>query len=462
MKKRYTRIISFVMSVIILTASEGQPVFAEKKDQLQQDAATNQKKLNEAESEAESLETEKGMAEEELEAAQEQLVNLIASVAILEGDIERKKEEIAQAEIDYEEAKREEERQYNTMRARIKYMYENGTTSSTEYIDILLNAESLTDALNKAAYAEKLAEYDRNMLNKFIKAKEDEAERKKALEDDLSELEEVQIDLEHSREDLNATIEEQQATIENFSSKLAAAKSEAKAYQKKIEEDNAEIARIVAAEKEAARKKAEEEARKKKEAEEAAKKAAQEASKTKQVTENPAEETGKAEEKTTNSEKENVNTSKQETEERQEEKQEEVEVEVEEEEQEEQEENHTSSSSSGGGRGAEIASYAQNFIGNPYVAGGTSLTDGCDCSGFTQAVYSHFGYSLPRRSDDQGHYGSAVDGMENAQPGDIFYYVGHVGIYIGNGYIVHASTPSSGIKITPATYRSVASIRRIV
>ena len=141
-------------------------------------------------------------------------------------------------------------------------MYENGTTSSTEYIDILFHAQSLADALNKAAYAEKLAEYDRNMLNKYIEAKEAVAERKTALEDDLSELEEVQADLEQSREDLDATIKEQQETIENFSAKLAAARSEAKAYQKKIEEDNAQIARIVAEEKEAARRKAEEEAKK--------------------------------------------------------------------------------------------------------------------------------------------------------------------------------------------------------
>ncbi len=428
MNRQFFRKLSFITCIALLTVALGQPVLAAKKDQLQKDAAANQEKLDQAEAEADSIESEKGLAEEELAAAQEQLVNLIASVAILEGDIERKQQEISQAEADYEAAKKEEERQYNTMRARIKYMYENGTTSSTEYIDILFHAQSLADALNKAAYAEKLAEYDRNMLNKYIGAKEAVAERKTALEDDLSELEEVQADLEQSREDLDATIKEQQETIENFSAKLAAARSEAKAYQKKIEEDNAQIARIVAEEKEAARRKAEEEARKKKEAEEARKKASKE--------------------------KETVKV--------------EVSTENEEEKEEKQESRKSSESSgggggsSGGGKGSEIASYAQQFIGNPYVSGGTSLTDGCDCSGFTQSVYKHFGYSLPRRSDDQGQYGKAVDGMENAQPGDIFYYVGHVGIYIGNGYIVHASTPASGIKITAATYRSIASIRRIV
>ncbi len=435
MKRSYHKIISHMAIIAMLTGLLYQPALATTKDNLQKDAATNKKKLDAAEAEANDIESEKGLAEEELEAAQEQLVNLLASVAILENDIERKKEEIAQAEEDYEAAKKEEERQYNTMRARIKYMYENGTSSSTEYLDILLNAQSLTDALNKAAYAEKLAEYDRNMLNKYTEAKETMKEKKQALEDDLSELEEVQTDLEQSKEELDATIEEQQATIENFSSKLAAAKSEAKAYQKKIEEDNAQIAKIVAEEKEAARKKAEEEARKKKEAEEAKKKAEEEAK-------------SKEKKKEDNAEANDEND------------------EDEDEKDDSEKESHSSGSgggsSSGGGKGGEIASYAQQFIGNPYVAGGTSLTDGCDCSGFTQSVYKHFGYSLPRRSDEQGQYGSAVDGMENAQPGDIFYYVGHVGIYIGNGYIVHASTPASGIKITPATYRSIASIRRIV
>ena len=437
MKLRYHKSISIISIMALTMGLLYQPVLAVTKDSLQKDAASNQKKLDAAEAEADDIESEKGLAEEELEAAQEQLVNLLASVAILESDIERKKEEIAQAEEEYEVAKKEEERQYNTMRARIKYMYENGTSSSTEYLDILLNAQSLTDALNKAAYAEKLAEYDRNMLNKYTDAKEAMKDKKKALEDDLSELEEVQADLEQSREDLDATIEEQRSTIENFSSKLAAAKSEAKAYQKKIEEDNAQIAKIVAAEKEAARKKAEEEARKKKEAEEAKRKAEEEAAKAKEKSEESKE---AKEEDSSENEADDDNDS--------------------------DDDSHSSGSgggsSSGGGKGGEIASYAQQFIGNPYVAGGTSLTDGCDCSGFTQAVYKHFGYSLPRRSDDQAHYGSAVSGMEDAQPGDIFYYVGHVGIYIGNGYIVHASTPATGIKITPATYRSIAAIRRIV
>lgn len=117
--------------------------------------------------------------------------------------------------------------------------------------------------------------------------------------------------------------------------------------------------------------------------------------------------------------------------------------------------------SSGGGKGQEIARFACQFIGNPYVAGGTSLTNGADCSGFVLAVYKNFGYSLPRSSYAQSGAGTAVSYAE-AQPGDIIYYGGHVGIYIGNGQIVHASTERTGIKITSATYRNIITVRRIV
>ena len=117
--------------------------------------------------------------------------------------------------------------------------------------------------------------------------------------------------------------------------------------------------------------------------------------------------------------------------------------------------------SGGSGKGADIAKFACQYIGNPYVAGGTSLTNGADCSGFVMAVYKNFGISLPRSSYAQSSVGRGVSYSE-AQPGDVIYYGGHVGIYIGNGQIVHASTERTGIKITSATYRSIITVRRIV
>ena len=111
--------------------------------------------------------------------------------------------------------------------------------------------------------------------------------------------------------------------------------------------------------------------------------------------------------------------------------------------------------------GSAVAQFACQFVGNPYVYGGTSLTNGADCSGFVMSVYANFGVSLPHSSGADRSVGAAVDGLANAQPGDIICYSGHVAIYIGNGQIVHASTAKTGIKISDAGYRTVLAVRRI-
>lgn len=111
-----------------------------------------------------------------------------------------------------------------------------------------------------------------------------------------------------------------------------------------------------------------------------------------------------------------------------------------------------------GSLGQQVVDYAVQFVGNPYVYGGTSLTNGCDCSGFVQSVYAHFGVALPRTGQRNSGYEVPLD---SAQPGDIFCYSGHVGIYMGNGQIVHAATPSQGIVIGSAYYTTIINIRRI-
>lgn len=118
-------------------------------------------------------------------------------------------------------------------------------------------------------------------------------------------------------------------------------------------------------------------------------------------------------------------------------------------------------SGSGSELGQSVANFACQFVGNPYVWGGTSLTNGADCSGFVMSVYENFGVSLPHSSSADRSVGSAVGGLDSAQPGDIVCYSGHVGIYIGGGQIVHASTSKTGIIISNASYRSILSIRRI-
>lgn len=121
----------------------------------------------------------------------------------------------------------------------------------------------------------------------------------------------------------------------------------------------------------------------------------------------------------------------------------------------------SASVSGGSGTGSAVASYALQFVGNPYVYGGSSLTNGTDCSGFVMSVYAHFGVGLPHSSGAQRGCGYDVGGLGNAQPGDIVCYSGHVGIYIGGGQIVHASTAATGIKVSNAGYRQVLSVRRI-
>lgn len=119
------------------------------------------------------------------------------------------------------------------------------------------------------------------------------------------------------------------------------------------------------------------------------------------------------------------------------------------------------SSEGGSEMGRSVAEYALQFVGNPYKWGGTSLTNGADCSGFVMKVYENFGVSLPHSSSADRKQGYAVDGLENAQPGDLICYSGHVALYIGDGEIVHAASKKSGIKVSRADYKKILAIRRI-
>ena len=395
---------------------------AKSKTEINREKAKSEEKLKEAQSEvseaAENVET----AQEEMAQTEEQLTSIISAIQIIEGEMDAKAVEIEQAKKDFEAAKEKEDGLYDDMCQRIRYIYENGDSSQT-YLKIFLESKDMADFLNKQKYTSQLYEFDKKLLEEYREAKDEVYQRELALQVDLDELDEERATYEEQQDELEKIIDEQRGKIENFEGVLSSAREKASEYKKQINEQNAQIRKIE--QEEAAKKKAEEEARKKAEEEAARKKAEEEKKKQEQQEQQAQEESGEEEE-------------------------------VGETEEQEEEE-----SSGGGGTGSEIASYAQQFIGNPYVSGGTSLTDGCDCSGFTFSVYKHFGYSIPRTSWEQQSCGRGVS-YSDAQPGDIMCYAGHVGIYIGNGMIVHASTPATGIKTTPATYREILAVRRVV
>ena len=329
-------------------------------------------------------------------------------------------------------------------------MYEKG---EKKYIEMFLQSESIADIVNKSDYVELLYEYDRQMLLNYQATKEEEARIREKLEDEKSELVEMQNEYVSESEHLQELIDQKRSTLANFEAELSAAKKKASEYQTQIKKQTAVLKEIEAAE---AKKKAEEEARKRKEAE--AKKKAEEEAKRK------AEEEGKKKEQDSeNKENGEENTQGENQTEENTGNNDNTETPPEETPSAPEETSPPKEPASPGdsGKGREIADFACRYVGNPYVSGGTSLTNGADCSGFTWAVYNNFGYSLPRSSYSQSTYGREVSYSE-AQPGDIIYYGGHVGIYIGGGKIVHASTAATGIKISNALYRSIITVRRIV
>ena len=368
------------------------------------------------------LQEEQDVLQEEIDELDAQLVEVIASVGLMEEQIADTEEQIGQAQEDYDAAKAQEEAQYQAMKARLRYLYEKGDTS---YMELLTKASNWSDMLNQAEYIEKLHEYDQKMLHAYIAIKEEVEIKKNDLEDKKSDLETQKYELEEEEAAMEEMLEEKKAVSADYDAQIAKVRQEAAAYKAQIKQQNAELKQLD--EEENAIIKAEEERRRK--AEEEAKKA--------QESQQKAESSG-----STSSSSGSSSSS-----------------------------SSGSSSSFGGGSktvppatgssGTDIAQYACQFVGNPYVLGGTSLTDGADCSGFIWAVYKQYGYNLPRTSTAQRSAGREVS-YEEAQPGDIICYAGHVALYLGGGRIVHASTARTGIKYGYATYRPILTVRRIV
>lgn len=412
MKKRFVKFIS-VLTVITLLVLVVEPVRATTISELEKDKKENEAQLNSINQQIAGYVGAQADIGEEIEELDAEIVSLLTDINLIEEAIEDKEEQIELTQADYEAAVSVRDEQYESMKIRIQFMYEQGDIS---YLQLFTESLSISDMVNKAEYVEKLYEYDRKRLEEYQATIEQVAMLQDILEEEKSELQTSQYELQEEQAYVEEVLAQKKEEYENYNVVLARAKQEAAAYTVKIKQETAQIKKL---EEEEAKRRAEEEARRK--AEEEARLAAQAQQ---QSAESDSGSSGNSGNTSTSQEK-------------------------------------PVASSGGSAKGQQIANFALQYVGYPYKAGGTSLTNGADCSGFVWAVYKEFGYSLPRSSYAQSSAGTSVPYSE-AQPGDIIYYGGHVGIYIGNGRIVHASTERTGIKTESATYRSIITVRRII
>ena len=402
MKKRLKHLLCLVMAFTVFMES-GVCAYADQISDLKKKNQQDQDKLDELGDQIDELAGEQQGIKGEMDSLQAEIADIMASISLIEEDIQKKKEQIAQSEKDLEAAREDEQNQYNAMIVRIRFMYEKGDMN---YINLLMEGGSMEDLVNKADYIEKIYDYDRQLLIRYQETRQKIEDLKAQLEDEESELEMTQDEYKEEQEGMEAAMAELKAVSDDYALQISKAKQQAEVYKTQIKQQNAQIAKL----EEEARKKAEEEARRK---------AAQNKNNTSTTTTSKPKGTA-----TVNS------------------------AEI--------------LAANGSDIGKQIAIYACGFVGNPYVPGGTSLTNGADCSGFTQSVFKAYGYSIPRSSYSQRTAGKEVSFAE-AQPGDIICYAGHVAIYMGGGQIVHASNARDGIKISGnAAYRPIVAVRRVL
>ena len=394
---RGKKLCSLVLAVVILAT--GVPASATSIKSIQNEKAKNESELKNIQSKISGIESQKSALSSEVSSLNDDLTDTLLNIQVLESDLADKEVEIEQAQKDYEAAKATEEQQYDSMKKRIQYLYETGQES---YVEMLMTSESVADLVNKVDYAEELQEYDRRLLDEYKAAKQAVIDLQAQLEEEKQELLEMEEQLKEEKANLESVIAQKRSQIADFDSQLSAAKAKVSEYQKKIKEQNAQIKQL----------QKEEEAKRK-------------AAAAQSSTSSSGSSTASSGSTSGYSSKSSGKTA----------------------------------TVSGGGGGSSIASTGLRYVGNPYVYGGNSLTNGTDCSGFVHLIHSACGISTPRDSNSLAGGGRAVSESEML-PGDVVCYYGHVGIYIGNGQIVHASTPSSGIKVSNMYYRSIRCVRR--
>ena len=441
MKRRLlqTLITTAVVSSLIVT-----PVLATPQDDA--DSFEQRKSQAEAQAEAqvESLEQQKSQAEAQADSVNNELVNLLVEYDALQKDMETQEGRIVEAENDLKDAEAKEKQQYEDMKLRIKYMYEEGDSS---FFSTLVDAKSYADLVNKAEYIQKVHDYDRKMLNKYVETKNEVAELKDNLEEGQAEMQALSDEMVVQKGNLETTLTQMKSQIEDFDDQLVQAKEAAAEELRRIEEEQRAAEAAEAAAREQAEREqaaAEQQTPDNEGTEDAGQQDDPGITQPSDTSDDKAGDTQPSDDDKEDSKDDSSQDDKQDDDDKQEE--------------------DTGTKPGNSSLGQQIADMGCNYIGNKYVYGGNSLTNGIDCSGFVQQIHRKFGISTPRTSGALRSGGKSVS-YADRMPGDVICYSGHVAIYIGNNKIVHASNsapyPKGGIKISsPANYRTVLAVRR--
>ena len=445
MKKR----IVCLTLALMMCGTQVVSVSASREDDLREEQAWTSQQLDATYARMSALWDQKQQLEGEIATLDANLVDVMVNIQTLETDISNKETEIVKTKQDLGKAQKAKEKQYDAMKKRIQYLYEKG--GSDAWFQMMMNADNLADLLTRAEYTQKMYEQDRKSLEVYSNTIEQVKQLEEKYTGEKAELEGMKQEYEAESQNLQAQLDEKRATSADCENEIAYAQQQATEYANLLAAQQAEIEQL-----EAERIAAEEEARRQAEA------AAAQASNDGDYDSTQYDEEGNAVSSSESSgsgetqydEYGNVIDSENTVDP--------SEYQSSSESSSSDSSSSSSSSSSGSGSGSSVVNYATQFVGNPYVWGGTSLTSGADCSGFVQSVYANFGVSLPRTSYEQQNAGTEVS-YADAQPGDLICYGGHVAIYMGNGQIVHASNAKDGIKISNnAAYRTITSVRRLV
>ncbi|MBQ9342478.1 MAG: C40 family peptidase [Lachnospiraceae bacterium] len=334
-------------------------------------------KLKEVEDQIKKLKSEQAGILGQMDDVQAEIVQLVAAIDAISDEIIYAEKDLERLETELEIAIETEQRQYEAMKLRIKYMYERGDTA---FVEAILGASSMADLLNQVEYFEEMYTYDRKLLVSYQETKIRTEELKNDVEVELAELNEMKEAQEGQRVALQKVMDKLESENSDYAKQLRTALAAAEQYKNTISQMNALIAQIEAEE--------------------------DDDDDDDDGGDDPGYRT-------------NVSPS-------------------------------------------DVIDYAKQFVGNPYVWGGTDPHTGADCSGFLQYVFAHFGIRIPRTSYEQRTAGKRVS-YSNMKPGDIVCYSGHVAMYIGNNQILHARNERAGIGITTnPRYRSIITIRRVL